>query len=241
MATDRDVHGGATLLSSGNGPMSLTPYSFPMTRHFTVVLCALSVAACAPAVQSAGTTPTTTAAPAATPQPAAAAGQATVQLETRPPANPADVASIDAIMRVLYDVISGPAGQRRDWDRMRSLFVPGARLVPTTRRQDGTRGMQVWTVDQYISLVGPRLEESGFFERELARRTERFGSIVHAFSTYDSKRAASDPHPFARGINSIQLWNDGRRWWIVSVFWEGERPDNPIPPRYMQSEAMPPG
>jgi hypothetical protein len=143
-------------------------------------------------------------------------------------------------MRALYDVISGPAGQRRNWDRMRSLFVPGARLIPTGRRPNGTRSIQVWSVDQYISTVGPRLEENGFFERELARRTERYGNIVHAFSTYDSKHAASDPQPFARGINSIQLWNDGQRWWVVSIFWEGERPDNPIPARYMQSEPTPP-
>jgi hypothetical protein len=156
-----------------------------------------------------------------------------------PAANPADVASIDAILAALYDVISGPAGQKRNWERMRSLFVPGARLIPTGRRPDGSRSTQVWTVDQYIERVGPRLEESGFFERELARRTERYGNIVHAFSTYDSKRLASDAQPFARGINSIQLWNDGQRWWVVTVFWEAERPDNPIPARYMQSESQP--
>jgi hypothetical protein len=156
-----------------------------------------------------------------------------------PAAAPADVESIDAILSALYDVISGPAGQKRNWDRMRSLFVPGARLIPTGRRPDGSGGMQVWTVEEYIARVGPQLEKGGFFERELARRTERFGNIVHAFSTYDSKRTLADPQPFARGINSIQLWNDGRRWWVVTIFWEGERPDNLIPERYMQSEAPP--
>jgi hypothetical protein len=167
--------------------------------------------------------------------PAAAAAPAVAT----PAANPADVASIDAILAALYDVISGPAGQKRNWDRMRSLFVPGAHLIPTGRRPDGGRSIQVWTVDQYIERVGPQLEKGGFFERELARRTERYGNIVHAFSTYDSKRLASDAQPFARGINSIQLWNDGQRWWVVTIFWEGERPDNPIPARYMQSESQP--
>ena len=210
-----------------------------MIKPPTIALCAVTLIVAGCATTPAVSPPTSTPTPAAG-APAAAPASATVQQETRPPANPADVSSLDNIMRALYDVISGPAGQRRDWDRMRSLFVPGARLIPTTRRPDGTRGIQVWTVDQYISIVGPRLEESGFFERELARRTERFGNIVHAFSTYDSKRTAADPQPFARGINSIQLWNDGRRWWIVSIFWESERADNPIPPRYMQSEANPP-
>jgi hypothetical protein len=205
-----------------------------------VAAVALIVVGCTSAASSSSSaTPTPSTTPAAVP-PATSTTPA-ASAATMPPANPADVESVDAILRALYDVISGPAGQRRNWDRMRSLFIPGARLIPTGRRPDGTRSHQVWSVDQYISTVGPRLEEMGFFERELARRTERYGNIVHAFSTYDSKRTASDAQPFARGINSIQLWNDGRRWWVVTVFWEGERPDNPIPARYMQTEAAPPG
>jgi hypothetical protein len=150
-----------------------------------------------------------------------------------PAARPEDVASVDAIIAALYDVISGPAGQRRDWNRFRSLFRPGARLMPTGRRPDGTFGQRVLTPDEYATQAGPRLEQDGFFEREIARKTERFGNIVHAFSTYDSRRTASDPQPFARGINSIQLWNDGTRWWVLTIFWEAERPDNPIPAQYL--------
>ena len=146
-----------------------------------------------------------------------------------------DTASLDAILAALYDVISGPAGQRRDWDRMRALFVPGARLIPAVYRPDSTPGVRVWDVEQYIAQVGPRLEASGFFEREIARRTERFGGVVHAFSTYESRRKLDDPAPFARGINSIQLWFDGRRWWIVTIYWEGERPDHPIPAAYLKN------
>ncbi len=142
---------------------------------------------------------------------------------------------MENILTALYEVISGPAGQRRDWDRMRALFVPGARLIPAVYRPDSTPSLRNWDVDQYITTVGPRLEASGFFEREIARRVERYGGVVHVFSTYESRRAASDPAPFARGINSIQLWNDGIRWWIVTVYWEGERPGNPIPPAYLKS------
>lgn len=152
-----------------------------------------------------------------------------------PAPRPADVASLDAILTALYDVISGPAGQKRDWDRMRSLFLPGARLIPTGRRPDTTGTLRMLEVDQYIGTVGPRLEESGFFEREIARRVEEYGNIVHAFSTYESRRTASDPAPFMRGINSIQLWFDGRRWWIVTVFWASEGPGHAIPPRYLET------
>jgi hypothetical protein len=150
-------------------------------------------------------------------------------------ARPEDVASLDAILAALYDVISGPAGQARDWDRMRALFVPGARLIPSVYRPDSVPTVRSLEVEQYISLVGPRLVSSGFFEREIARRVERYGGVVHAFSTYESRRTSSDPAPFARGINSIQLWFDGQRWWIVTIYWEGERPNNPIPATYLKS------
>lgn len=145
----------------------------------------------------------------------------------------ADVASIHAIIGALYDVISGPAGQKRDWDRFRGLFAPNARLIPTGRRPDGTQTMRTMTPDEYATQSGPNLERNGFFEREIGRRTEQFGGIAHVFSAYDSKRLATDSVPFARGINSIQLMNDGKRWWVVTVFWDGERPANPLPSKYL--------
>lgn len=165
--------------------------------------------------------------------PLAAQPPATPPAASMPAARPADVASVDAILGALYDVISGPAGQRRDWDRMRSLFVPNGRLIPTSRRPDGSYTLRTMDVEGYITMAGANLEKNGFFEREIARRTERYGNVVHAFSTYESRRTAADPQPFARGINSIQLWNDGTRWYVVTVYWEAERPDNPIPGNYL--------
>ena len=146
-----------------------------------------------------------------------------------PAARPEDVASIDAIIAALYDVISGPAGQKRNWDRFRSLFVQGARLIPTGRRPDSTRVIRTITPDEYATNIGPQLETGGFFEREIGRRTEQFGNIAHVFSAYDSKRTPNDAAPFSRGINSIQLFNDGKRWWVVTIFWDSERAGNRIP------------
>src|SRR5215813_8075559 len=156
------------------------------------------------------------------PSPSPQASAATAAQPTTPAANPADVASIDSIMLAVYDVISGPAGKKRDWNRMRSLFVPGARLVPTGARPGGQYGSRVLTVDEYIERSSPFLEKEGFYEREVARKTDAFGQIAHAFSTYESKHDPNDAKPFARGINSFQLMNDGKRWWIVTIFWQGE-------------------
>ena len=148
-------------------------------------------------------------------------------------ADPADVGSIDAIVAAVYDVISGPAGEARDWDRWHSLFIPEARLVPSGVGPDGSAGYRVMTPADYAQNSGPYLESNGFFEVEIGRVTEEFGQIAHLFSAYESRRTAADEEPFARGINSFQLFNDGSRWWVVTIMWDSERASNPIPDRYI--------
>lgn len=149
-----------------------------------------------------------------------------------PVARVEDVSSEEAIVRALYDVISGPAGPR-DWSRMRSLFVPDARLIPTGLTPDGSGRIRVMTLEQYIASAGPYFQREGFFERERSHRSDGFGQIVHRFSTYESRHAAADSTPFARGINSIQLFNDGKRWWVVSIMWDAERAGLVIPEKYL--------
>jgi hypothetical protein len=143
-----------------------------------------------------------------------------------------DVASMDAILAALYDVISGPAGQARDWNRFRSLFTPGARLIPTGRTPEGQARITVSDPEGYITRSSAALSQ-GFFEKEVARKVDRFGGIAHVFSTYEARRNANDTQLLARGINSIQLFNDGTRWWIVSIYWQAERPDSQIPAEYL--------
>ena len=145
------------------------------------------------------------------------------------PANPADVASVDAIMAAVYDVISGPAGQRRDWNRMRSLFTANGRLMPK-----GGSGLRSGSVEDYITSSGPILEERGFFEREVARRVEQYGDIAHVFSTYEARQTADGP-VFMRGINSFQLVRHEGRWWVVSIMWQAETPQTPIPAHYLST------
>ena len=169
-----------------------------------------------------------------TPSPTPTPKPMTVETPTTPAANPADVATMDSIIAAVYDVISGPAGKKRDWDRMRSLFLPGARLIPTGARPNGAYGSRVVTVDEYIERSSGFFEKEGFYEREAARITEQFGQIAHVFSTYESRHAPEDAKPFQRGINSIQLMNDGKRWWIVTIFWQGEDEKTPLPEKYLK-------
>lgn len=173
--------------------------------------------------------PATTAAVA----PPAAAAQTQPQTQAAVQARAADVAGIDAIVAALYDVISGEAGKPRDWNRMRSLFAPEGRLMAVARRPDGEVVMRTMTVEDYIGRNAKAFATMGFFEREAARTTETFGQIAHVFSTYESRHAAGDAKPFQRGINSIQLAYDGKRWWIVNLVWRAEDKDLPLPERYL--------
>ena len=162
------------------------------------------------------------------------AAQQPAQMPASPEANPADVSSQDAILKALYDVISGPAGQKRDWNRMRSLFLPGAKMIPTGPRPGGGFGVRMLNVDDYVSRADSLFEKEGFFENEVARRVDEWGHIAQVFSTYESRHGKGEK-PFARGINAILLHNDGKRWWIAAIMWEAERPDQPLSERMLKS------
>ena len=147
-----------------------------------------------------------------------------------------DTSSIDALVNAAYDVISGPAGTARDWERERSLFWPGARLIPTATvpgRNDVDLAPLMLDVEGYIERVEPIFAKGGFYETEIARRTEQFGRIAHVWSTYESRHSRDDREPFMRGINSLQLFHDGNRWWIVNIFWQHESAEHPLPERYL--------
>jgi hypothetical protein len=146
---------------------------------------------------------------------------------------PRDVDTLDSILGAFYDVISGPAGRRRDWERDRALYLPGARQVATGVR-DGKPFALAMDHDAYAARADELFRHEGFFEREIHRVVHRFGNIAHVFSTYESRRDADGP-VFARGVNSIDLYFDGVRWWIASAVWDSERPDHPIPPEWLPS------
>lgn len=148
------------------------------------------------------------------------------------PAYAPNVTSMDAIVSALYASISGDAGVARDWDRFRHLFHPSAKLMPTGTDAQGQGTLRPLTPQDYVDRAGPGLVRDGFHEQEIAR-TDRYGRIAHVFSTYEARRAATDAQPFMRGINSIQLFDAGNRWWIVSVYWQAETPDLPLPADYL--------
>jgi len=147
-----------------------------------------------------------------------------------PAAQPEDVKSMKAILSAIYDVISGPAGGR-DWSRFRSLFLPQARFTEVSARPDGSKAILTWSVDEFIRDAGEVFSKEPFYEKAIVNRPESFGTVTQVFSSYESRRSLTDK-PFERGINSIQLLNDGKRWWVLSILWDTERAGNPLPPKF---------
>lgn len=169
----------------------------------------------------------------APPPPAGPSAAASAPAAPATPARPDDVKSLDAIVAALYAVISGDAGVERDWGRFRSLFYPGARMIPTGRNaKTGKVGARIASPDDYIAANEAFLEGEGFHELELSRHVDTYGTVAQVFSAYEARRKLDDAKPFLRGINSIQLLNDGTRWWIMTVAWSPETPQSPLPEKY---------
>jgi hypothetical protein len=106
-------------------------------------------------------------------------------------------------------------------------------MIATSKWPSGEHRRRSMTLEDYISASGPFLEKKGFFENEIGRKTEQYGNIVQVFSTYESRNTKEDAKPFMRGINSFQLWNDGKRWWVINILWESETSETPIPEKYI--------
>jgi hypothetical protein len=146
------------------------------------------------------------------------------------------VKTLDSTLETLYDVISGEKGEARNWELFKFLFKPEAKLIPTGKNSDGAYGLSYMSPEDYINASGNWLVENGFFEKEIHRKVDSFGNITQVFSTYESYYSESDEMPFMRGINSIQLLNDSKRWWIVNIYWAQESEDNPIPLEYLPKQ-----
>lgn len=149
---------------------------------------------------------------------------------------PPDVASPEAIVTALYDVISGPAAQPRDWDRFRSLFLDGAQLAFILTNPAGQKRLFNLPVEDFIRLAGPGYQSgAGFWEREIGHHADRYGVVAQVFSAYESRTTGPSGAVSERGVNSIQLIHHQERWWITNLVFDTESAANPIPPEYLQA------
>jgi hypothetical protein len=167
---------------------------------------------------------------------ASAAPAQTMRRREAPP--PADAASVESIVAALYASGNYPPEGSPDFERMRGIFLyVGMLVAPVKPGQDVTGADVDGYSDHWQKAAEARKAKGektpGFSEKEIARRTDCFGNVCQVFSTYEARHLPADEKPFERGVKSIQLVRDGKRWWIASVAWDTERPENPIPPPYL--------
>ena len=158
--------------------------------------------------------------------------------------NPGDVDTVDHLVASLYDVVSGPAGQR-DWDHFRALFVPDGQIAwinpesAATKDKPARTGDAVFlTPDMFVQQNDTYFKANGFFERSIAKRVEEFGNLVEVWSTKESRDAKDDAQPSSRGIDSFQIVRAHGRFWIASLIFDDERPGVTLPAKYLKTPGL---
>jgi len=149
------------------------------------------------------------------------------------PIDSTSVLTIDSTIKTLYSVISGEKGEKRNWKQFKFLFKSEAKIIPSGIDPEGIKTVRYMSPQDYIKNSENWLIAHGFIEREIHRTVNTFGNIAQVFSTYESLHSESNTKPFMRGINSIQLFNDGKRWWIINLYWTQESEINPIPKEFL--------
>ena len=153
-----------------------------------------------------------------------------------PKANPADVATVEDITRAFYSSTSTSAGGRLDQTRLRSLFAPGGRIAANVPPNSScTADVRFLSPEEYAAISDSQTVTSGFFDSNPANQIERLGEMAHVYSTFESRTNLDDPKPIRRGIKSFELLKSANRWYIVGIYWDWERPDLPMPERYLHN------
>jgi hypothetical protein len=149
-----------------------------------------------------------------------------------------DTSRIESVMQTFYEAISGYPGEDRDWDSLRSLFAPGASLVPSSVVCSNLPPSAIG-IEAYVQRLAGFLSQHDFFETGFVHRIEMYGNMACIISTYEARHTPNDSEPFKRGVNFIQMLNDGKRWWLTSMIWRDEDKENSIPEKYRNPADVP--
>lgn len=168
-------------------------------------------------------------------------GAASAQSRARRPVPaPADAASVESAIAAYYAAMSHAAGAAPDFERLRGIFLYVGMIIPPKSSGENFSVRDVDALEDAYRKQPGTSKDKGLVEREVARKVDCFGNVCHVMSTYEARWTESDARPFERGVRSMQLLRDGNRWWIASVTWDVERPDNAIPSQFLPQAAPAP-
>lgn len=153
-------------------------------------------------------------------------------------ADPSDWTSPQTIVHALYTTISADAGEARDWDRFRALFLDGARLSIAVNASVAS-GIMSMDVEETITQTDAGYAATGFHELPLVTKVEQHGLMASVTSSFEVRLRREDAAPLMRGLNHFQLLNDGERWWIASNVGVLETEDSPLPTEFVADVVQP--
>jgi hypothetical protein len=133
---------------------------------------------------------------------------------------------LNETLTAMYEVISFPEGGEPNWNRMKEIFLPNARLARIT-----PEGIDYFDLESFQAMATEMLDRgvyTAFFEQEVARRALIFGAVAHVLSVYETKRSPRASSCLARGVNSIQALWSGHSWRVLSLLWDEETERNQL-------------
>ena len=130
-----------------------------------------------------------------------------------------DVSTLDGILKAYYDVVTVKKGEKVSYERDSLLHVAGVRVAAIGQDQNGKTLLQYTSLKQFHKESDPYIEKNGFIETEINRKVENVHNLWHVWSTYESRNVAGGP-VIERGTNSIELYFDGKRFWILGWFYD---------------------
>lgn len=143
-----------------------------------------------------------------------------------------DVSTLDGIIKAYYANTTVKKGQLPSYKRDSLLHFPGARVGGVTVSEKGKIEMKTMSLKEFHDRYDREMMTTGYEEHEIARKVVKFGAVYHVWSTYETRYVAGSPL-IGRGIDSIQLFYDGIRFWILAWFYDDERKGNPLPKAYL--------
>lgn len=138
-----------------------------------------------------------------------------------------DVSTIDGLMKAFYEVVSGEAGETRQWERDLSLHNPKA-IYSYYSMINGESKQLTLSLKDFHKETDIMVLETPFYENEINREVKIFGNIANVWSTYET-RLEKDGEVVRRGINSLQLFYANNKWEIISLVFDKETDENKIP------------
>ena len=144
------------------------------------------------------------------------------------------VQTIDKTIKTLYSILSAEADEIHNWELFLYLFHPEGKMIQYANNIDGLLEITFMSPKEYVNTIGKYLDERSFYEKEIYKKIDTYGSLAHVLSTYQSYRSKFDKKPYFTGLNSFQLVYQHRRWWIINNFWTREAIAEPFPKEFLQ-------